>query len=95
MKTYGPVETEVRQACVRLTCDGCGSEADNPGHEAWVWGGVGVVYGHVSLTIWIDGEDLGDSLDLCETCTKDLIAAIRKRRAGAWACGQPSRAVAG
>lgn len=81
MKEYEDKEVVTRQVCTRLKCDACGDIANMPASECWIWGGVGIAYGKIQSVIEIDGESLGETMDLCPDCAGAL---IRDVAAGRW-----------
>ncbi len=80
MKEFDRVtETVVHDhVCVRMTCNMCGKEAEQPADEGFEWGGVGLIRAKLVSLICIDGEHLDESADLCGVCISNLFDIIKK-----------------
>lgn len=79
VKNYGNKTVTIRDACMYLQCDRCHSIAERPDIECWEWGSCGLARGRVIEYISIDGEELGNEIDLCPDCIKEVIEYARTR----------------
>jgi hypothetical protein len=74
---------EKERACVEIACDICGAKAEHP--DEWYGNWEHPNCGEVVTTVMkasysIDGEENGESADVCFECMKALLAAIRRHR---------------
>lgn len=83
MKTYKTeVVTEKEKKCVKLTCDICSSECQNPSDEHWGEDNDPRVYKKASMYIsdcnWEDFDY--ETIDLCPSCAEWIMKNTKKIR---------------
>ncbi len=73
-QVWNDIERKVvtRKECVKLTCDGCGRQAEYPENQAWEWGSVGTATGSLDWQYSIDGDSEPSHLDLCYECCQKV-----------------------
>jgi len=78
MRKYEDKEVVVEYVCVEMSCDMCNQIAERQ-DEGFEYGG-GLAKGNLESVYYIDGDILGDNLDLCYECAEFLIDGIKSGR---------------